>query len=49
MSMSLKKKIRDLIADDSTQATEIEALKDAIGDESTQGSILYRLKELEDK
>ena len=49
MSMSLKKKIRDLIADDSTQATEIEALKDAIGDESAPGTILARIKALEDK
>ena len=48
MSMKLKKKVKELTADDTTQATKIEALEDAIGDESTADSILGRIKALED-
>ena len=32
MSMSLKKKVRDLTADDISQGTDISALKTAVGD-----------------
>lgn len=54
MSISLKKKVRELTASDSGQGTDITGLKsdvkdiqDAIGDESTKGTILARIKALE--
>ena len=40
MSMSLKKKVRDLTADDISQGTDISALKTAVGD-SKSGLVKY--------
>ena len=48
MSMSLKKKVRELTGDDASQSAKITALEAAIGDESTEGTILARIKALED-
>lgn len=38
MSMSLKKKVRQLTADDASQGTDITALKSTVGD-STKGLV----------
>lgn len=55
MSMKMKKQVKQLLADDTSQGTDITGLKTdvgnlktAVGSESTEGSILARIKALED-
>ena len=54
MSMKMKKQVKQLLADDTSQGTDITGLKTdvgnlktAVGDEDTSGTILYRIKALE--
>ena len=44
--MSLKKKVRDLTADDISQGTDISALKTAVGDD--KGGLVKDVADLED-
>ena len=46
MSMSLKKKVRDLTADDISQGADITALKTAVGD--SKGGLVKDVADLED-
>ena len=52
--MKMKKQVKQLLADDTSQGpditglkTDVGNLKTAVGDEDTSGTILYRIKALE--
>ena len=48
MSMSLKKKVRELTGDDASQSAKIAALESAVGSKDTDaGSLKKRCKDLE--
>ena len=48
MSMSLKKKVRELTGDDASQSAKIAALESAVGSKDTDaGSLKKRCKDIE--
>ena len=48
MSMSLKKKVRELTGDDATQASQIQTLQADVGtDDTTAGGLKKRCKDIE--